>query len=201
MKWAMTDDYASLVTTLIVTVLAVGTIQTYTLMRRLGDSQTEDVRRTVEARLRVMDAMRRDVAPDAEDLRAARVSTVRFLAFTQANLSAYIAGVVWSVVVVVLGVQQIRILMWAGSADHTANPGLARDSFCLVSAAVVLLLAEGLVRAFVRTVVEQRESLKPLREYPRDERARMHAAVRRFHRTGEVPGPADSTRSAPPTAR
>ncbi|MFJ8085692.1 hypothetical protein ACIQ6Y_34580 [Streptomyces sp. NPDC096205] len=100
--------------------------------------------------------------------------------------------------VIVLGVQRIRILMWAGSADHTENPDLARDSFYLVAGAVVLLLVEGLVRAFVRTFVEQRESLKPLREYPRDERAHMLAAVREFHRTGEVPEPTAPTPPVPP---
>jgi hypothetical protein len=191
MKWAMTDDYASLVTTLIVTVLAVGTIQTYTLMRRLGESQTEDVRKTVQARLKVLDAMRQGLTPDPEDLREAHVSTLSLLALSQRNLSAYLAGAVWSGVVIVLGVQQIRILRWAGSAGHTANPDLARDSFYLVSGAVGLLLVEGLVRAFVRTFVDQRESLKPLRDYPSDERSRMLAAVRRFHRTGEIPAPAE----------
>ncbi|MET9735586.1 hypothetical protein ABZZ79_34665 [Streptomyces sp. NPDC006458] len=194
----MSDDYAALLTTLIVTVLAVGTIQTYTLMRRLGDSQTADVRRTVEARLRVLDAMRRGGAPDPEDLRAAHVSTVSFLALSQRNLSAYTAGVVWSLVVVVLGVQQVKILMWAGSADHGDSPNLARDSFYLVAVSVGLLLAEGVVRAFVRTFVDQRESLKPLHAYPREERAEMLAAVRHFHRTGEAPAPAPPRAPAEP---
>jgi hypothetical protein len=191
----MSDDYASLVTTLIVAVLAVGTIQMYTLVRRLGDAQTQDVRKTVEARLKVLDAMRQGQAPDAEDLRRAHVSTVRFLALTRRNLSAYTAGAVWILVVIVLGVQQIKILMWAGSADPAEDPNLARDSFYLVAAAIGLLLAEGLVRAFVRTFTDQRESLKPLRDYPRDERAQMLAAVRLFHKTGEVPEP---TQPAPP---
>ncbi|MFE1444041.1 hypothetical protein [Streptomyces sp. NPDC058739] len=91
--------------------------------------------------------------------------------------------------------------MWSGSAERGASPHPARDSFCLVALSVGLLLPEGLVRAFARTFLDQRESMKPLHAYPREERAEMLAAVRRFHRTGEAPvrvDPADPSRPVGP---
>lgn len=193
MKWAMSDDYAALLTTLIVAVLAVGTIQTYTLMKRWGDTETERVRLTSQARERVLEAMRQGQDPGEEDLRQAFVPVFN-LGMNRKAVPAYVAGFVWVVVVTTLGAFQVKILRWAAAEGDPADPQLARKAFYAVSIAIALLLAEGMIRAFSQMLSEQWTAVKPLRQYSRSERRRAIRTVRQFRKTGQVPTPA-----SPPT--
>ncbi|MEU0770563.1 hypothetical protein [Streptomyces albogriseolus] len=195
----MSDDYAALLTTLIVAVLAVGTLQVYTLMRSYGQAQTEAVRATAEAKRRVMEALRQGQSPTPEDLRQTHVPMTAAAGFQRKNGAAVLALLVWTVTVTTLGAYQIRILRWAGSAEHPKDPHLAKMAFYVVTFAIALLLVEGLLRAFLRTFSEQWTVLAPVRQYPRSERARANRAARQFVRTGQIPAPAPSNATQPGT--
>ncbi|WP_394427375.1 hypothetical protein [Streptomyces sp. SGAir0957] len=197
----MSDDYASLLTTLIVAVFAVGTIQTYSLMKRWGDAQSEQIRELAEARVRVTDALHHGTQPTEEDLRVAgRTSWTPLLMFRR-GIAPYIAGLVWTTVVIILGIQQVRILKWTAAAGDDPDPHLARTSFYMVTGAIALLLTEGIVRAFAQTMAKQFGYLKPLWSYPRAVRAQMDCAVKEYRRTGQLPTlPAPSSAPVPTSA-
>jgi hypothetical protein len=189
MEWAMSEDYASLLTTLIVAIFAVGTIQTYTFFRKWGDLETEELRKSVDARVRVLEALRLDEQPTADDLKAAHVTALKSLKFSRRTWAPYVVAFTWVLLVVLLGAQQIKILRWAASASKPQAPHLAESSFYLVSIALVLVLTEGGLRAVVRALSDQRSSLSRLDEYPRSERDRMRQAAREYQRTGQMPTP------------
>ncbi|MEU6687706.1 hypothetical protein [Streptomyces sp. NPDC046832] len=191
----MSDDYAALLTTLIVAIFAVGTIQTYTLMRLLGQKQNEDARRRAEAQQRVLQALRDGQAPDEQDLTDAYVPAVDRIGLPRKELAVYTAGVIWTGMVIVLGMQQIKILRWAGSAAHPKNPELAEDSFLLVSIALAVLLVEGVVRALAQGHLEFRAITAPLRQYTKADHKAMRQVVKQYRRAGQIPTP-----PAPPSS-
>ncbi|WP_143203497.1 hypothetical protein [Streptomyces sp. CB02115] len=197
----MSDDYASLLTTLIVAVLAVGTVQTHSLMKRWNDTHVEQLRVATEARIRVADALGRGVQPSEGDLQVADQSARRAVAMARSWLAPWLAGGVWAGVVVTLGKQQLRILKWAATAGDPAAPELAKTSFRYVSIAVALLLAEGIVRVFVSSFTRQYQQFKSWRDYPRSSRALADDAIRAYRLTGQIPAapaaPACSGQSGP----
>jgi hypothetical protein len=195
MKWAMSDDYAALLTTLIVAIFAVGTLQTYTLMRRIGQSQNDDLRNTAEAQHRVLQSLAAGQAPAEQDLTAAHVPTAVAIGIPRKALAVYVTGVIWTAMVVVLGIQQVKILRWAGSANHPKDPQLAEGSFYLVSVCITVLLVEGAVRAVTQSFLEQRTITAPLRQYTVEDRKRMRRVVKQYRRTGQVP----SASTTPPS--
>lgn len=195
MKWAMSDDYAALLTTLIVAIFAVGTIQTYTLMRLLGQKQNEDARRKAEAQHRVLQALRDGQAPEEQDLTDAYEPAIERIGLPRKELAVYTAGVTWTGMVIVLGMQQIKILRWAGSAAHPKDPELAEGSFFLVSIAIAVLLVEGVVRALAQSHLEFRAITAPLRQCTKADRKRMRQVVNQYRSTGQVPTP-----PAPPSS-
>ncbi|WP_415962044.1 hypothetical protein [Streptomyces sp. 021-4] len=197
----MSDDYAALLTTLIVAVLAVGTIQTYSMMKRWSDTQAEQTRVLIEARVRVADALHRNAQPTEDDLKAARESVSTVARMARKGMLPYGASLVWIAVVVTLGDQQLRILKWAATAGDPADPELAKSAFYYVSAAIVLLLAEGFARGLVVTFRTNRQQFKPWKNYPRSTRDQADRAVRAYRRTGQLPAaptpPASAGQSDP----
>ncbi|MFB6849796.1 hypothetical protein ACFCXS_33720 [Streptomyces sp. NPDC056373] len=185
----MSDDYAALLTTLIVAIFAVGTIQTYTLMRLLGQKLNEDARRKAEAQHRVLRALRDAQAPEEQDLTDAYEPAVDRIGLPRKELAVYTAGVTWTGMVIVLGTQQIKILRWAGSAAHPKDPELAEGSFFLVSIAIAVLLVEGVVRALAQSHLEFRAITAPLRQYTKADRKRMRQVIRQYRSSGQVPTP------------
>ncbi|MYX18417.1 hypothetical protein GTY67_34275 [Streptomyces sp. SID8374] len=194
----MSDDYASLLTTLIVTVLAVGTVQTYSLLKRWNDTHVEQLRVAMEARIRVADALGRGMQPSEGDLQGADQSARRAVVLARSWVAPWLAGGVWAYVVVMLGKQQLRILKWAATAGDPAAPELAKTSFYYVSIAVALLLAEGIVRVFVSSFIRQYQQLKPWRNYPRSSRELAYDAIRAYRLTGQPPAaPTSAGQSGP----
>lgn len=198
MKWAMSHDYAAIMTTAILAVLAVGTVQTYTLMKIASDFVTEGTQLAAESWQRCLDAVRQGQAPADEDLDKAysRRFFSYYLAFKP--MAAYAAGFLWSVIVTVLGTLQVKILRWAATEDPGKEPGLARTAFYCVTAAIILLLAEGLIRVFARLVTGYWKAVTPIwRQSSRSERAEMDRALREYWRTGQWTAPMVAT---PPDA-
>jgi hypothetical protein len=181
----MSNDYAALLTTLNVAVFAVGTIQIYTLMKRWTDSQRDTTERTAHARIAVTNALQHNHQPNPEDLRDAYIRPASIL--RSKSFGAYVAGTLWVAIVLLLGIQQISILRWAGSADKPAAPDLAERSFHMVTIAIAVLLAEGVVRAFSEGVIHQWTVTKPIRQLSRSDRRRMESAVKEYKKTGQLP--------------
>jgi hypothetical protein len=187
MNWAMSNDYAALITTLIVAVIAVGTIQLYTLMKRWGDVFAEAGSELVEARRRILDAMAQGQAPTPDDLNAASMSPRWVLAVSRKSFPPYLAAAIWIGVCGGLVVIQASVLRWTAMADKPKSAELAEKSFWVVVAAVVLLIVEGIARALLEARVKVRRLGQGLAHYSRADRQRMHQALTQYRRTGQVP--------------
>ncbi|MFC8520152.1 hypothetical protein [Streptomyces sp. NPDC057257] len=148
MKWAMSDDYAALITTVILFVLAVGTVQTYTFLKQYADAAAEWARQLAEVRSRVLSAIRAGDEPENRDME--RVGELTEDRPTKGFPPAYIAAGLWLALCTTLVGVQAKVLLWAATDGHSKDPHLARLSFFVSCAAMGVLTAEGLVRAWLR---------------------------------------------------
>ncbi len=181
MKWAMSDDYAALITTVILAVLLIGTVQTYTLLRAWVNSQVEAVRRGVDAHNRVAAAVKDGREPNDEDLQEV-VKLRRPHHVVLQAWPAVLAGAVWLGVCATLVGMQIRVLQWAGTHEPATNPALAEKAFYVCSAAIVLLVAEGLVRTLARGISGIRQATQSYEALDPQERAGTLTAIAEYAR-------------------
>ncbi|MGW4759530.1 hypothetical protein [Streptomyces chartreusis] len=151
----MSDDYAAVITTVILAVLAVGSVQTYTLVRRLRDAMVEWVAEAVDARSRVVVALRAAQPPSPDDLAKVDALT-RPDAAVRRLTPAYVASFVWLAVCGVLVYVQIRVLKWAGTHHPEKDPDLAELAFYVCTVAVGVLVIEGVIRGVAGLVGRMR---------------------------------------------
>ncbi|MEU9576275.1 hypothetical protein [Streptomyces chilikensis] len=137
----MTNDYAAMITTVYIAVLAVGTVQQYTFFKAAADivGQRFDLRKRIEflERVRVGDEPEpmelwqatRPIEPKGDRIRLAM-------------------AIAWCVLAVTLVNCQIQVLRWAATPDVEANPDpdLAMMTFVVAVVAFCFLLADVSVR-------------------------------------------------------
>lgn len=171
MKWAMSDDYAALITTVILFVLAVGTVQAYTFLKQWADAAAEWARQLAEVRSRVLDAIRAGDEPEESDME--RVGQLAENRPTKGFPPAYIAAGLWLCLCTTLVAVQVKVLLWAATDGHGKDPHLARQSFFVSCAAMGILTAEGLMRAWLRG----RSGLTRYALVDEEDAARYHRAL------------------------
>ncbi|WP_228184021.1 hypothetical protein [Streptomyces anulatus] len=146
----MSHDYAAIVSTLIVALLTIGTVQLVSLLKRWSVMVRGLYQEGYEARHRITEALKTAQSPDAEDFEKLNiVRPVRWLFRVAITLGPYVAAAVWAVACVVLLDVQISVLRWAGADKPGMDPELARKAYRTVVVCGSLMAAEGLVRACV----------------------------------------------------
>lgn len=146
MSWAMSSDYAALITTVILAALLIGSVQTYTLFRRWASVYTDVARLYVDATNRSRRAIQQGEDPDPADTDALIEILSKPRRFIYRSTAALLAVSVWVAVCATLVIVQIDVLKWAATNQQTKDPGLAKLSFYVAAGAVVLLVAEGVIR-------------------------------------------------------
>jgi hypothetical protein len=188
MKWAMSDDYAALVTTVILAVLLIGSVQAYTLFRTWGDGIVEAFEDLTTSIDNVVQAGRSGQEPSIEDLAKidkARVSGPNHM--MRRKVAALLAFTVWVAICVVLVVVEIEVLKWSATHSPEDHPGLAKFAFYACAASVVILVAEGAVRVMARTAISLKKEMEPMRAYTAEDRRRYDEALHAFRQAQEPP--------------
>ncbi|MFE1951615.1 hypothetical protein ACFW9D_14215 [Streptomyces sp. NPDC059524] len=160
----MSTDYATLVSAIILGSLAAGTVHTYNLVRKWTNVYTDAARAVAEARARSVAAIRDGNQPDPDDLQLVVDTVVQPRILVWRTLKANFFVMPWMAVCVFLIVTQVDILKWMAVAKPQPDPGLARLSFYVASAAVILLVAEGIIRAFAHAITHAIETGRMFRE-------------------------------------
>ncbi|MFV0126201.1 hypothetical protein ACLGI4_00455 [Streptomyces sp. HMX112] len=201
MGWAMSNDYAAVVTTINAAVLLVGTVQYTGLTKRVGDRIFAATREQAEVKALLLDQRRQGTDPSPESLVRLREQRDELRRRTRANV---VASLIWSVTCASLLVQQMRILAWTGTAHPGPASGLARSSFYVTVTGVLVLVAEPLARGCYRLWRGvRRGSLEYRQRYPRPERRRLARQVRGatrptvHHATSPAAAPPAPTPGAP----
>ncbi|MFE9776168.1 hypothetical protein ACFYOV_31830 [Streptomyces sp. NPDC005931] len=182
----MSDDYAALITTIILASLLIGSVQSYSLLRRWADSHLGTTEDGMDARTRALESIRRGEAPRPEDLEAIALAAqpVRVLRKT---LLPLISSGVWLAVSAALVWVQVKVLLWSGTHEPPTDPQLAKQAFYVASGAVVLLVAEGLLRVMAYGASRILQSIQSLEEATPEERSELLQAIRRYVR--KLPDP------------
>ncbi|WP_405634216.1 hypothetical protein OHB53_08625 [Streptomyces sp. NBC_00056] len=158
----MSTDYATLVSAIILGSLAAGTVRTYNLVRKWTNVYTDAARTITEARGRAIEAIRGGNQPDPDDLQTVvdTLNVPRILLLPTLRTNFLVMP--WIGLCGILIIVQIDILRWMAVAKPAADPGLARLSFYVASAAVILLVAEGVIRAVAHAFTHAIETGKML---------------------------------------
>lgn len=150
MQWAMSHDYAAIISTLIVALLTIGTVQLVSLLKRWSVLMRGFYQEGYEARHRITEALKAGRSPDPEDFEKLNVvRPVRWMLRVAMTGAPYVAAAVWAAACVVLLDVQINVLRWAGTHEPGIDPELARKAFRTVMVCGSLMAAEGLIRACV----------------------------------------------------
>ncbi|MEV6758217.1 hypothetical protein [Streptomyces sp. NPDC051214] len=196
----MSNDYAALITTFIVAVIAVGTIQVYTFSRRWGDTFTAEGSKLIDARQRLLELFRQGHDPTSAEMEAAGMGPRWYLSVLLKGFPPYLATGLWVLVCAVLVFVQAHVLRWAAMENKPKGAKLAETSFWVVVIAVVILVAEGLIRGLLEAQVNTLRVQRRLAPYSRTERHVMEQALKEYRRTGQLPAPSAShPPSTPPT--
>lgn len=178
MVWAMSNDYAAIVTTINAAVLLVGTVQYTGLTKRVGDRMLAATREQAEAKALLLDQRRLGTEPSPESLVRLQEQRDELRRRTRANA---VASLIWSATCALLLVQQMRILAWTGTAHPGPASELARSSFyvTVTGVLVLVLVAEPLARGCYRLWRGVWwGSLEYRKHYPRSERRWLDRQVR-----------------------
>jgi hypothetical protein len=186
MKWTMSDEYAAVITTVILAVLLVGTVQAYTLFKAWGDGfreTSEDLHASVD---NVVQAVRTGVEPPAEDL--AKVDEGRESnRIIRQKAAALMAAFVWFWTCVFLVAVQIMVLKWSATHSPKEDPDLAKFAFVVCAVSIVILVVEGVVRVMARFAVVMRKQIEWSRQYTAEDRHRYDEALRAFRQARQTP--------------
>lgn len=181
MKWAMTDDYAALITAIILAVLLIGTVQTYSFMQKWTQTYVSRLRETYEAYGRIAAAVEEGSEPRPEDLESLRNRVLVVLRIVSSP--AYWALGLWGATCGWLVWTQIRVLRWAGTHHPAADPDLAQEAFAVCCFAIGVLVLEGLVRAMLQAVRDGHGAVLPYLRMSRAARTRANEALRAHRRS------------------
>ncbi|CAM5607628.1 hypothetical protein SVIRM249S_06033 [Streptomyces viridochromogenes] len=162
MKWAMSDDYAALVTTIILAVLLIGTVQTYTLMRAWTDRFVDTAQQYTSSRRQALEAIRRGEEPASHDLNGlvAAVGQARPTQLLAKVWPVLVGTSIWFAVCAVLVSLQIRILFWSATHQPETDPALAKLAFVVTAGSLALLVLEVVIRVAVQLVSRLRSLAK-----------------------------------------
>ncbi|MFG3585791.1 hypothetical protein [Streptomyces sp. NPDC047990] len=173
----MSDDYAALITTIIIAALLIGTVQIYSLTRIWVDVPLETLHQYIQATGRALTSIRAGDAPTPNDL-----SKLAALADPKGMWKrawpAMVAAGIWLWTCILLVALQIRILLWSATGAPR-DPDLAKGSFFITAAVVVLLVLEGLIRVLAQGLYKLWQAMATAAESPSttDERAELHRAL------------------------
>ncbi|MFD6493485.1 hypothetical protein ACFV99_23770 [Streptomyces sp. NPDC059944] len=173
----MSDDYAALISTIIIAALLVGTVQIYSLTRAWVDVPIEMLHQYLQANGRALASIRAGDTPAADDLsKLAAITNPKDM--WKRAWPAMVAAGIWLWTCIVLVALQIRILLWSATGAPK-DPALAKGAFFITSAVVVMLVLEGIIRVLARGIHRLWQALVTTTETPStsDERAQLHQAL------------------------
>jgi hypothetical protein len=177
MKWAMSGDYAALITTVILAALLVGSVQTYALFRRWTSVYVDAARLLVDSTNRSRKAIQRGDEPDPADTDAIIEIISKPRRFLYRSTAAFLAVAVWVAVCTTLVVVQIEVLRWAATNQPSKDPDLARLSFYVAAGAVVLLVAEGVLRVLFQAGSSLSQAFRDYESMTSEERRTFYRAL------------------------
>ncbi|MGW6290695.1 hypothetical protein [Streptomyces sp. NPDC055107] len=147
----MSHDYAAIVSTLIVALLTIGTVQLVTLLKRFSVLFSDLHRGESDARRRITEALKEGQIPDPDDFE--KLSVVRparwILRMATTTAAPYLASGIWGGACVVLVHVQVQVLRWAGTDQAGDAPELAEQAFLTIMVCGSLMVVEGVIRAAV----------------------------------------------------
>ncbi|MFF4369657.1 hypothetical protein [Streptomyces sp. NPDC001594] len=186
----MSDDYAALITTVIVAVLLIGTVQAYTLFKAWGDGfleLTADWRTSAD---NVIQARRAGVEVPAEDLakihegrESNRVKRQKF--------AALVGAFAWLSICAILVLVEIKVLKWSATHNPKEDPQLAKAAFLACAVSIVILVGEGLGRVVGRLAIGVKRQREWARQYTDDDLRHYDEALRVYRQRQEAE-PTDS---------
>ncbi|MFE5300658.1 hypothetical protein [Streptomyces sp. NPDC056632] len=181
----MSGDYAAIVTTIVLAVLVVGSVQLYVLAQRelIPHSSYES---GSAAELRIVGSIREGNPPRAEDLATLDATTRSGVPLKVIPTRAFV--VLWVIVCFALIVVEIKVLKWAASAKPGPAPELAAWSFYVCAGSVMLLAVEGLARAMAPALTVFLKSAKDMWSMSREERDQVKIALADY-RAAQNPSP------------
>jgi len=188
MKWAMSDDYAALISTIIIAALLIGSVQLYTLTRTWVSIPIQTLQEFLQAMSRATAAIRAGNDPAVEDLEGI-ASAVDPKNAIRKVWPAWVAAAIWMAVCVLLVTLQIKILLWSATGTPK-DPDLAKAAFYITAAVVIMLVAEGIIRVFVSDLPKMFKALASHSDdlWPNSaERDRLYRALAN-HTRGTSPG-------------
>nr|WP_185930688.1 hypothetical protein [Streptomyces sp. WAC05458] len=200
----MSADYVAVISTLILAVLAVGTVQIYSTTKESFKKTSETLESLVQARSRVVTALRDGIAPDETDLRLVARFPTGVLLFTPRAIFPALRSaignsfrvapmVTWLILCAALCWSQIRVLIWLGHEKAAGKaPEVAQESALIVVLALLFLVAEAVVRGAGHVIKEKQGQDPDLANHGLtfdEEQALLGPVLREYWRTGQVPPP------------
>ncbi|MEV5583002.1 hypothetical protein AB0L39_31125 [Streptomyces parvus] len=181
----MSDDYAAIVSTLIVALLTIGTVQLVTLLKRWRVFATDFFREAVDARRRVTLALKTGHSPAPEDFESFTRWPRRRPWHSIVALVAPVAACLWGALCVHLVILQVRVLRWAGADEPGPDPGLAELAFLTIVVCGSGMVIEGLIRAVagLRDTTGQRDYAA---EFTAAERAAFRRSLTEYRQSADV---------------
>ncbi|MER6433042.1 hypothetical protein ABT272_35765 [Streptomyces sp900105245] len=173
----MSNDYASIVTSLDAAVLLVGTVQFAARIAKFVDHTAAGTTARRQKMGRLIENQRRGIEPTRSELLEARRRSPIVMMMRSFPLVA--AGGIWATVCVVLISVQLKVLQWAGTANAGPNPELARRAFEVTAVSIIFLLVEGYMGGLVKAYNKGQELRRAYREqYTDEERAELQRKIR-----------------------
>jgi hypothetical protein len=187
MKWAMSDDYAALITTVILAVLVIGTVQAYTLLKTWGDGVVETTERLRASIDNIVKAGRTGAEPPTEDLAKIHEARESNQVIRQKG-AALATSLVWLAICGILVTVQIAVLEWSAThGPEEKDPELAKLAFGACSASIVILAGEGAMRVTARTASGMRKQILELSQYTAEDKRRFVEAVHKYREDQQAP--------------
>ncbi|MFG2557208.1 hypothetical protein [Streptomyces sp. NPDC048581] len=187
----MSDDYAALITTVILAVLLIGTVQLYTLIKSYSDALPQADASHAALLERAVQAVHGNRDPSAEDLVALDQYFADMLAHmggARRRWGIYLASGAWMTICCVLVITQIEVLKW--SATHTPGqdaPQLAKSAFYIASWAIMILVFEGFVRVIIQMIANLQRRRARFRQFSADDLRRLSRAAQERYRQAQQP--------------
>ncbi|MFI6729238.1 hypothetical protein NRF20_46165 [Streptomyces sp. R-74717] len=185
----MSDDYAALITTVILAVLLIGTVQLYTLIKSYADAMPQADDSHAALLERVAQALHGNRDPRAEDLAALdQYFTDLFARVVGRNRrwGTYLASAAWVAICCVLVITQIKVLKWSATHTPAQDPHLAKTAFYIASGAVVILVCEGVVRVITQVIANARRHRARVRQFSADDFRRLNEAGERYRQARQA---------------
>ncbi|MPY47108.1 hypothetical protein [Streptomyces acidicola] len=174
----MSDDYAALITTIILAALLIGSVQLASLLRRFVGAFVESAQRGVNAQNSAIDAIQREEDPEPDDLEAITVA-VRPGRVLRKAIPALAAAIIWLGICGPLVWILIKVLFWSATHEPQTDPQLAKASFYVTAGAVAVLVIEGMVRVVAEALRNMKRALNSYTPPTREQRSKLFEALAR----------------------